>query len=256
MKQEQEYTPHDREEYKPEAELHYEQSPFLKWLDNYWYHYKWPTIIISFFLIVGIILIVQLINRPKYDINFVCGSTYRMTAEEHIAFEKAIEKFIPEDYDGDGEKSANIIVYEIYSDSEYREELSHAEAESREFAINPQYNAEQQQSFSQYSMMGESYVFLVSEHLYKQLCSGGRLCSMKDLYGDEPLPPGVTEDGYGVYLKDTDFYRFTPAAQAMPDDLILCFLRKATYKDSDSQNMKYARYEAFFKSLADDFVTE
>ena len=31
------------------------QSKVLRWLDNFWYHYKWPTIIIAFFLIVGIV---------------------------------------------------------------------------------------------------------------------------------------------------------------------------------------------------------
>ena len=236
-------------ENKPEAELHFEQSPFLKWLDNYWYHYKWPTIIISFFAIVLIILIVQMVTRPKYDVNLVCGSTYRMNASEHVAFEKAVEKFIPEDYDGDGEKSANIIVYEIYSDSEYREALC-------EFAINPSYNADELQNFSQYSMMGEGYVFLVSEYLYQQLKSGDRLCSMSDLYGSDPIPEGVTEDGYGIYLKETHFYQYTPEIQAMPDDLILCILRKAEFKDGKADVEKYARYEAFFKAMADYRVKE
>lgn len=246
----------DPRDEKPEAELHLEQSPFLKWLDNYWYHYKWRTIIIGFFVLVGIVLIVQLVNRPKYDVTLVCGSTYRMNASEHVAFEKAVEKFIPEDFDGDGEKSANILVYEIFSDSEYLEELSKAEAESAEFAINAKYNADELQNFSQYSMLGESYVFLVSEYLYDQLRSNDRLLPIKDMYGDEPLPEGVTEDGYGVYIKDTHFYQYTPDIQAMPDDLILCILRKAAFKDSDSDQEKYARYEAFFRSIADYRVKE
>ena len=254
--QENNHIPHREEEEKPEAEFHYEQSPFLKWLDNYWYHYKWRTIIIGFFVLVFTIMIVQMVNRPKYDVNLVCAGTYRMNATEHPAFEAAVEKFIPKDYDGDGEKSANIIVYEIYSDSEYREAASQAEANSEEFAINPNYNADELQNFSQYSMMGECYVYLLSEHLYNQLKTGDRLRPIADLYGSDPLPEGVTEDGYGVYIKDTDFYKFTPAIQAMPDDMILCILRKAEFKNSDSDIERYARYEAFFRSIADYHVEE
>ena len=37
---------------KLEAEFHYEQKKIIKWLDNYWYHYKWTTIITAFFVIL------------------------------------------------------------------------------------------------------------------------------------------------------------------------------------------------------------
>ena len=42
-------------------------SKVLKWLDNFWYHYKWVVIIVVFFLIVGIVLTVQLVTRQNYD---------------------------------------------------------------------------------------------------------------------------------------------------------------------------------------------
>lgn len=256
MNQESPHTPESREDGKLNAEFHYEQSPVLKWLDNFWYHYKWRTIIIAFFVLVAVVVIVQIINRPKYDVNLVCAGVYRMDANEHPAFEAAVEKFIPEDYDGDGERSANIIVYEIYSDEDYREAASEAEANSEEFALNAQYNASEQQNFSQYSMMGECYVFLVSEYLYGQLLQNERLCSVASLYENEPLPTGVTEDGYGIRIGETDFYRFTPDIQAMPDDMILCLLRKAEFKNSTSDIERYERYQAFFKSIADYRVEE
>ncbi|MBE6585777.1 MAG: hypothetical protein E7645_04525 [Ruminococcaceae bacterium] len=254
MNSHKQYTPTPEE--KNEGEIYYEQSPLMKWLDNYWYHYKWPTIITAFFALVLIIVVVQIIDRPKYDINLVCGGTYRMNASEHVAYEEAIEKFIPKDYDGNGEKSANIIVYEIFSDGEYLEAKSQAEANSEEFAINPKYNADELQSFSQYTMTGEGYVFLISEYLYNQLVSGQRLRSVAELYGEDPLPEGITADGYGIYIKDTHFYRYTPAVQAMPDDMILCILRKSDLKNGAKDLEKYHRYEEFFKSIADYRVME
>ena len=72
------------EDEKVDAEFHYEQSPFLKWLDNYWYHYKWPTIIISFFAIVLIVVIAQMVNRPKYDIVILLCKNYHFVYRRKI----------------------------------------------------------------------------------------------------------------------------------------------------------------------------
>lgn len=248
------HTPESNE--KLEAEFHYEQSKFLKWLDNYWYHYKWVTIIVAFFVTLAIVLVVQFATRPKYDITVVCASPYRMNSEEHLAYEKLLEKFLPEDYDGDGEKSVNIIVYEIFSDAEFAEAKSEAEANSAEFAINPKYNADEQQNFSQQSMLGESYLFLVSEHLYGQLRSGDRVLALSDLYPEGTMPAAATEDGYGIRLSETYYYRFHPQSQCLPDDLILCVLRKADFRNSDKDTVKFDRAKALFHAIADYEVKE
>ena len=42
-------------------------SKVLKWLDNFWYHYKWPFVIITFFVSLAIVLTVQLVSRENYD---------------------------------------------------------------------------------------------------------------------------------------------------------------------------------------------
>ena len=41
---------------------------FLKWLDNYWYHYKWRTIVILFFAVLLIVCVVQCSTVEKYDL--------------------------------------------------------------------------------------------------------------------------------------------------------------------------------------------
>ena len=39
-----------------------------KWLENYWYHYKWATIISAFFITVAVICIVQIASKKNYNI--------------------------------------------------------------------------------------------------------------------------------------------------------------------------------------------
>jgi len=251
MKQEDQNLREPREDDKLEAEFHYEQNKILKWLDNYWYHYKWVTIITAFFVIVGLILVVQLVNKPKYDINFTCACSYRMNAAEYEAYEELVNKFLPEDYDGNGEKAVNIMVYEIFSEKEYEEAKSEAEANSSEFFVNAKYNADELKNFSQYSMMGESYLFMVSEHLYQQLKAGERLMPVSELYEGQDMPQGVTEDGYGVLMGQTDFYQKNSAAQVLPEDMILCVLRKAEFKQGSTDVERYNHAIDLFHAMVD-----
>ena len=43
-------------------------SPFLSWLENFWYHYKWHTIAALFVLLVTVVMIVNCARREKYDV--------------------------------------------------------------------------------------------------------------------------------------------------------------------------------------------
>ena len=250
MRHDDEYTRNEQDFDKLEPEMISERSPFIKWLDNYWYHYKWPTIIISFFAILAIMLTFQMINRPEYDETFLYACTYRMNVEEYQDYEQLLEKILPDDYDGNGEKSINIMSYQIYSEEEFYEASSIAEANSDSFSLNGKYNTDEFHNFSQYSMTGECSVYLISEYLFNQLRSAERLRPIAELYEGQALPAGVTEDGFGIRISTTDFYNYNPAAQILPDDMILCLLRPTVWGGS-SNDVRYERSVAFFHAIAD-----
>ena len=42
-----------------------------KWLENYWYHYKWHTLISGAAIILVAVLIVQLAAKVNYDALFM-----------------------------------------------------------------------------------------------------------------------------------------------------------------------------------------
>ena len=45
--------------------------------ENFWYHYKWPTLIIAFFALFFLIAIAQMSSKPKYDAHLLyAGPTY------------------------------------------------------------------------------------------------------------------------------------------------------------------------------------
>jgi len=75
---------------------------FKKKLENYWYHYKFVTLIWAAIILAAIVLVVDVINKVEYDLAIAyVGSDYI----DHISF-KPIEEEVRTaagDADGDGE---------------------------------------------------------------------------------------------------------------------------------------------------------
>ncbi len=254
-------TPDD----KLEAVSLTETSPTLKKLDNFWYHYKWTVIVVTFFVTVAVIGTVQFFSRPNYDTSVAVATHYRMNSEEYADFEALLLRICPEDFNGDGEKQVNIVIYQFYSEEEIeaaREEYAkpNAEGETDRFQINGAYNKSEFDGFNRYTLTGETSVYIVSPALYERLTEGEdaskyRLVPLAELYPDGNLPAGAREDGYGINLKDTDFYKYSPAAQVLPDTAILC-LHRPTVSGKSSDEAAYENEKAFFHAIADYRVEE
>ena len=90
-----------------------ERSPLLKWLDNFWYHYKWTVIVVAFFVIVLIVCIAQMAVDPAYDINIGYSGSYGFSAAEAERMYNTLSGALPEDLNGDGAKYAGLIRYQI-----------------------------------------------------------------------------------------------------------------------------------------------
>ena len=68
----------DRIEKEQGGEIVYE-SKFTRWLDNFWYHYKWTTIIAVFALFVVLVCTLQMCNKDKNDVSVLsAGPEYFM----------------------------------------------------------------------------------------------------------------------------------------------------------------------------------
>lgn len=236
-------------------------SPVLRWLDNFWYHYKWTVIVVIFFVTVAVVGIVQMVTRPSYDTSICLASTYKMNKEERADLEALLERICPEDFNGDGETLINLVEYQIYSEEEFNAEAERYEAMTNEdgepdqFQINRQFNSDEYKNFSNFTMTGETSVYILSPYLYGILRDAERLKPLSEVYTDGNLPAGALDDGYGIALKDTDFYKYNPAAQIYPENAILC-VHKPTIAGRSKSEARYAEDVAFFKAIADFEVKE
>ncbi len=236
------------EDDKLEAVSLTETSPVMRWLDNFWYHYKWTVIVIVFFVSVAVVGIVQLTTRTQYDSTIVVATHYRMDSAQREAFVHELSR-ICEDYNGDDEVIVNIMQYEIYSEYEYESFSDVYEGQSDHFDFNRKYNSDEFNNFNQYTMTGEASVYILSPYLYETLREADRLLPLSEIYGDEPLPPGARADGFGIDLSETVFYQYNGDIQgALTNSAILCFHRP-TVTGNSSKDDHLNNEKAFFRAL-------
>ena len=93
----------------------------IKWLDNFWYHYKWPTLIIGFLVIAVSVMSVQYITRDRFDLSVVYAGPFDPTANQTRAIETELGKLIGEDFNGDNKKNCQLNEFFLLTDEQYVE---------------------------------------------------------------------------------------------------------------------------------------
>ena len=210
------------------------ESKFSKWFDNYWYHYKWITIGVIFFVAVIIICSLQYGEKQKEDITVLYAGPYQLSAREANSIQGVFNAVMPEDFDGNGEKYTGMVEYLIYSEDQIKE----IEAETDEYGVSIDVNNQtitaNYDRYYEYIVVGESAICLVDKHLYSKLSMYGRLLPLVTALGEDS---GYEEDEYGLYLGSLDIYKEFSALRVLPEDTVLCILRQTVVgKISNDKN--------------------
>ena len=220
------------------------ESKLLKWLDNYWYHYKWHTIISLFVIILVIFIVSQQAGDPKQDtVVTYCGS-YGFLAEETEDLREALNRIMPEDFDGNGEKYTEIVRYQFFSEEEL---IADKEANDGKGTVNLAYNAKQLSDFNSFVSFGECSIYILSEDMYEYFKANKSelLKPLADIVGKTPEK---AYDEYAIRLKDTPYYAMEPALRKLPEDTLIC-MTAPFYIGSSSDPEIYADSLAMFRAI-------
>ncbi len=227
---------------KGEGEISLSASPFLRWLDNFWYHYKWHTLGVLFALIVVTVCTLQTCSKEKHDLTLVYAGPVSLTDADLTGADQLLDRLAPGDFDGDGEKNVTLARYNIYS----TEQILALEEEG--YAMNRQFNSSEYDNYGNYLLTGESSVYLLDPWLYENLKSADRLRSVEEVCGK--VPDAMLTDGYGIRLGDTALYREYDVMKVFPEDTVICLLRQQVMgKSHDDEH--YGNEEAMFRALAE-----
>ena len=218
---------------------------FLGWLDNYWYHYKWITIGVAFFLIVGIICTVQACTKEDDDLIVLYAGRNQLSADEAEEVCKVLEAVCPEDFDKNGEKQIPMSHYCILSEEQIKERQSETDENGEAPFIDNNYNSNQYDTYYSYIMTGESSVLLLDPWLYNSLVAGDRLVSLEEAFGY--VPEGACGE-YGITLGETALYEQYGVMKLIPEDTVICLLRPYVAGKSSKEDY-YAREQQMFEAL-------
>lgn len=223
-----------------------------RWLDNFWYHHKWKTIISLFFVVVFTVCALQMCNREdEGDINVILAGPYAFFEDESaLADLKAcLALYLPEDYDGDGTKKIDAVHYSIYSEEQIKELANRVEDPVQ---INTSSNSANYEQYKSYLQTGSAAVLFLDPWLFAELKP--HLMELGKTLDFTPAGGIAETDGegktviYGVRLGDTALYRENSAVRVLPADTVICLMAPLQIGKS-SEEALYQRAVAYMAAL-------
>lgn len=212
------------------------ESKALSWIENYWYHYKWPTIIVCFFVIVFTVCTMQTCNKKSYDFTIVYAGPYNIEADKANDIKSVFDFTIAKDFDEDGSKSTQLVNYLIYT----KEQIEKLEADGKT-KVDRSYVSNESQNFYNYASTEAGICFL-DPSLYQSLKNSDRLINITETLGY--TPEGLIDD-HGVKLSETGLYAEYAVLSQLPEDTVVCLLRKQLSK----KEAVYAEELEMFKAI-------
>lgn len=207
----------------------------LKWLENYWYHYKWHTLIVLFFTVFISIMGVQMCSREEHDIHIIYAGPTIISEEKRAHIVDAFQQIMPEDYDGDGVKKVDFMDLILMNSDELTEAYKNGVSQ---YFLNEATVEQAQETMSVQAMAGDYVIFLIDADWYSALHKAGAFQPFEQLssFGIE-LPENARKyDDCAYYLNSLDFGKFFTCFDGFPDDTLFCIRRMSTATITTERN--------------------
>ena len=211
------------------------QSKFIAWLENFWYHYKWQTILGAFFLMVLLVSVVQCSSVESTDMNVtVCGNLV-LNESQTEAVTKILSDICPQDVDKNGKKVTRLNQHTILSEEELTELYTDRNEETGEITVDRSgmmtakgYNTDRIKNLQTYVSTGECAVWLVSEYVANDI-----------------IPKDMIVDSRP--LSETWLYATYDAIRELPEGMVVMLTR--LYLGSYSSDEDFATAQAYYNVL-------
>ncbi len=212
----------------------------LKWLENFWYHNKWITVIVVFFAVAVIIMTAQFFTRDKYDAMILYTGPLLPTANETLEIESAFEDVLGEDYDGNGKREIALNSLFLMTDEQLKDDKYLYDEEGNALYINTGDMVTTKQQFTTQIFVGEAIICLLDPAWYELVAKNDAFVPLDELVDKVP------ENAYdecALYLRDTGFGKYFTALNALPEDTLICFRRMSSTSGLKNEKKEEQRYE-------------
>ena len=232
------------------------QSAWKKSFENFWYYYKWHTIVGIFIAFCLIVIFGQMAGKTPYDAHVMyTGPLYfdRETAQSVVdsiaEVSEGSKNASAADYTGDGALSVNLNA-SVYISPALAEEYKEAGIHYDHLQ-----NVSTQSDFANMLMIGEYVILLIDRSLYDETVGVGAFLTWEDAIGY--TPEGAIDD-YGIEISSLPISEMNGFRQ-LPEDTVLCCRAKSyinKFNDKVQNAEMYRSQLALFKQLVEYTETE
>ena len=215
-------------------------------LANFWYYYKWHTLIVIFFVSVLTVCAVQLFTREVADIKILYAGPTIISESKNEEIQTALNDFLSSEKN----ESAELFGLIIMDDKQLKDAYDKG---YNPYFLNEKVIEDNKNTLTFQSMAGEYLIFLVDESCYDSLYTNNVFIKLDDC----GITKGIRKDECSIYLKSTDFAKFYTCFDIFPDSTLLCIKRIQVNKKGESKNKEaQERHIEFVKLLLDYKIPE
>ena len=207
---------------------------FVKWLENFWYHYKIQTIIAVVAIFTFVISTVQLIDKKEYDYYLLYAGPTNIAIQDIVFMEAAFEE-LADDYDNNGEVSVAIDDVVMLSPEEQQAALDAGAVLNGDFMHTTMNN------FYQQIIGGDAVICMLSPYMYGIVRDADGFIPLTEIFGE--IPENAYDD-CGIKLSETDFGHYYNGIDDLPKDTVLCIRRLSTMAIFKGEKKTRAAHEA------------
>lgn len=240
----------EHEEKYSGGDIRVENNRFVSWISNFWYHYKWYVVCITFFVVTFLICFAQCATNDQPDVMVLYAGGTGLNSTQQSALIEAYENIMPEDFDGNGKKVVGFQYYLCYTQEDIenrRQEMLTVyngvdEAQLTQMKKDSQTNY---QNYRSYLTFGDCVILTVSSEYFEELKKMEYLVALQDILQPSEIPE-ESVDEYGVLLRDTAFYRNSESAQVLPGDSVVCFMKQVVL---NRDAVRYEQAKQMFRAI-------
>ncbi len=205
-------------------------SKFKTWLENYWYHYKFHTLIAIALIFCVTVCAVQCSQRQSSDAYIMYAGPYDIKQGELQDMKSTLKSYV-EDYNDDGEKVISISSLFLMTQEQIAERNNVGDG----YEVNTRLIVDNMEIYKQQLQIGEYCIFLLDEVWFYDIYADG---SDKNAFAkiSELVPESRNTDelefvnDYGIRLSSLPIYG-EPGFCNLPADTVLA-IRISSSMDS------------------------
>ncbi len=224
--------------------------------ENFWYHYKWHSIVALFLVFVIAVGVGQMATKTTPDIYIMYAGPHYY--ENTTALMGAFKATMPKDYNDDGEKIVNILQTVNFTEEQIQLKKEEAdrladEAEDNaqyEFSFDYSFNAQEYEKFRNEILIGESVICILDPSLYEEVKGDDLLLTLEEALG---YTPDSAYDEFAIKFKELAFAKKYKVFDSLPDDSLL-IIRRVTAMSSVKGQKAKQRHEDhvdYFKAMVE-----